>query len=558
MLVVSMNGGMDMVKSYIRDLKREFVGYNGARLVKDLMAGVTVAAVALPLALAFGISSGADAAAGLVTAIIGGFVMSVLSGASYQISGPTGAMTAVLIPLVAKSGIEGMFVTCLIAGALLFLCGVFRLGRLVEYIPIPVITGFTSGIALVIALGQIDNLLGTASAGESILQKLGSYFALGFHVNLASALIGVCVIALMLVWPKKWGARIPASLVAIVLATFAVTIFRPAVATVGEIPRGILLSERLRFQDLSLNELPGYLPSALSVAALALIESLLCASSAARMKKEGYDANRELISQGVGNMLLPFFGGVPATAAIARTSVAIKSGAQTRLTGMFHSLVLLLCALVLAPVFRNLPLCALAGVLLVTAWRMNDWENIRQYFRKKLKGPIIQFFVTMAATVAFDLTLAILLGIAVALIVFLIRVSRLEVTSSRVENGKMHLIDRDVEEPCKNAIVVYITGPLFFVNSGKLIRELGRVEGCDTVILSMRGVPLIDISAITALSDYCEACAERGVEIAICGAQDRVLDKLRECELYDKLGARRFYRSVDRLLVEMCGCAPSA
>ena len=544
-----------MISKYIGDLRREFAGYNGAKLVKDLMAGVTVAAVALPLALAFGISSGADAAAGLVTAVIGGFVMSVLSGASYQVSGPTGAMTAVLIALVAKSGLRGMFVTCLIAGALLLLCGVFRLGRLVEYIPIPVITGFTTGIALVIALGQIDNLLGTASAGESILEKLGSYFAIGFHVNLASALIGACTIALMLIWPRKWNARVPASLVAIVLATLAVSLFRPAVATVGEIPRSILLSQRLRFGDLSLGELPGYLPGALSIAALALIESLLCASSAARMKKEGYDADRELVSQGVGNMLLPFFGGVPATAAIARTSVAIKSGGQTRLTGMFHSLVLLLCALALSPVFRNLPLCALAGVLVVTAWRMNDWENIRQYFGKKLKGPIVKFLVTMAATVAFDLTLAILLGIAVALVVFLIRVSRLEVTSSRVENGKMHLCERDVEGPCRNAVVVYITGPLFFVNSGKLIRELGRVEGCDTVILSIRGVPLIDISAVTALSDYCEACAERGIRLAVCGAQERVLEKLRECELYDKLGARRFYRSVDRLLVEMCGCA---
>ncbi|HWQ58969.1 MAG TPA: SulP family inorganic anion transporter, partial [Clostridia bacterium] len=327
-----------MIGKYVSDLKREFAGYSGAKLVKDLMAGVTVAAVALPLALAFGISSGADAAAGLVTAIIGGFVMSVLSGASYQISGPTGAMTAVLITLVAKHGMPGMFVTCLIAGVMLLLCGVFKLGRVVDYIPIPVITGFTSGIALVIALGQIDNLLGTVSQGESILQKLGSYFTLGFHVNLASALIGVGSIAIMLAWPKKWGARVPASLVAIIAATLAVSLLKPDVATVGEIPQSLLLSNRLRLSDVSLAKLPAYLSPAFSVAALALIESLLCASSAARMKKEGYDADRELVSQGVGNILLPFFGGVPATAAIARTSVAIKSGGETRLTGMFHSL----------------------------------------------------------------------------------------------------------------------------------------------------------------------------------------------------------------------------
>jgi SulP family sulfate permease len=554
MLVVNIERRTGMINRYIGDLKREFAGYNFSKLLQDLLAGVTVAAVALPLALAFGISSGADAAAGLVTAIIGGFLMSLLSGASYQISGPTGAMTAVLIAVVAKYQLHGMFVTCLIAGAMLLLCGVFRLGRLVDYIPIPVITGFTSGIALVIALGQIDNLFGTTSAGESIVQKLGSYFALGFHINWANLLIGLGAIAVMLVWPKSWGAKVPASLAAIVAAILAVVFLKPDIPTVGKIPQSILLDNRLNLGALSLKELPLFLSPAFSVAALAMIESLLCASSAARMKKEGYDADRELLSQGLGNMILPFFGGVPATAAIARTSVAIKSGGQTRLTGVFHSLVLLLCVFVLSPLFENLPLSALSGVLIVTAWRMNDWENIRQYFGKRMKGPIIKYFVTMAATVVFDLTLAIILGIAVALIVFVYRVSKLEITSSRVENGKLHLSDADVEGPCGNAVVVYVAGPMFFMNSKKLVRALEGIGGYDTVILSIRGVPLIDISAISALSDYCDACAGDGVELIICGAQDKVLEKLKTCELYDKIGGRSFYRSVDRFLMNLC-CA---
>ena len=543
-----------MVGRYISDLKREFSGYNFSKLLQDLLAGVTVAAVALPLALAFGISSGADAAAGLVTAIIGGFLMSLLSGASYQISGPTGAMTAVLITVVAKYQLHGMFVTCLIAGVMLLLCGVFKLGRLVDYIPIPVITGFTSGIALVIALGQIDNLFGTISAGESIVQKLGSYFTLGFPVNWANLFVGLGAVAVMLVWPKAWSAKVPASLAAIVAAILAVVLLQPDIPTVGKIPQSILLSDHLTLDALSLKELPSFLSPAFSVAALAMIESLLCASSAARMKKQGYDADRELLSQGIGNIVLPFFGGVPATAAIARTSVAIKSGGQTRLTGIFHSLVLLLCVFVLSPLFQNLPLSALSGVLIVTAWRMNDWENIRQYFGKKMKGPIIKFFVTMAATVVFDLTLAIIFGIAAALIVFVYRVSKLEVTNSRVENDKMHLSDADVEGSCGSAVVVYVAGPMFFMNSQKLVRELESVTGYRTVILSIRGVPIIDISAISALADYCDACALNGVELVVCGAQDKVLDKLKTCELYDKIGEQRFYRSVDRFLMNMC-CA---
>lgn len=540
-----------MLKKYVKDLKAEFAGYNSGRLVKDLLAGITVAAVALPLALAFGISSGADAAAGLVTAIIGGFIMSLTSGASYQISGPTGAMTAILITVIARYSMQGMFITCLLAGLLLLLAGVFRLGRLVDFIPTPVITGFTSGIALVIAFGQIDNFFGVHSAGESTLQKLLSY-GNGFSPHWASLIMGAAVVAVMLLWPKSWGKKVPASLAGIVLATLAAALFslstRFSLPTVGGVPQSILLENRLHFSGISLAKLPAFFSPALSVALLAMIESLLCASSAARMKKEGYDADRELLSQGVGNLLLPFFGGVPATAAIARTSVVIKSGGQTRLAGMFHSVILLACVLLLSPVFQHLPLAALSGVLMVTAFRMNDWENIRQYFGKKMKGPIFQFLVTMAATVVFDLTVAILLGIAAALVVFVINASRLAVESAPVESGRLRCALETEMPVCENAGVVYIAGPLFFMNAQGLLARLQAEEGYKTLLLSIRGVPLIDVSAVGMLSDYCEACRLRGVTLHLCGAQKQVLKKLESFGLLQKIGPENIHFSVDRAI----------
>ena len=346
-----------MIKNYLTNLKQEFSGYNTAKLMKDIMAGLTVCAVALPLALAFGVSSGATAAAGLVTAIIAGVVIAVLGGASFQISGPTGAMSAVLVGIVASYGLQGVFFACFAAGALLLLAGIFKLGRLISFIPMPVIMGFTSGIAIIIAMGQIDNFFGTASEGSSNLAKIASYARLGFHPNLQAVLIGLLVVVVMIVWPKKWGARVPGSLVGIILATVVSALFRmDSIATVGNIPRTLMLADRLDLGSLNLNMLKNLISPIVTIAALGMIESLLCGASASRMKNEPFNADQELIAQGVGNILLPLFGGVPATAAIARTSVAVKSGQQTRLTSVFHSVFLLASMFLLGGVMARAPI----------------------------------------------------------------------------------------------------------------------------------------------------------------------------------------------------------
>ena len=340
-----------MLKKFGIRLKNEFQGYNANALSKDIMAGLTVTAVALPLALAFGESCGASAAEGLVTAIIAGLIIGALSGASFQISGPTGAMSAILIGIVAgDGGLQSVFYVSFIAGIIILLCAVFKLGRLVQMIPRPVITGFTSGIAIIIALGQIDNFFGTVSEGESAIAKLMSYGELGFAPNVQAIILGLIVVAIMILWPKKLGAIIPGSLIGIIVSTIVCVIAGFNVPVVGEIPKTLFLEERLDLAAFDFGKLASYISPAISIAALGIIESLLCGASASRMKNESFDADQELVAQGIGNVIIPFFGGVPATAAIARTSVAIKSGCNTRICGIVHALGLLASMFLLGPV----------------------------------------------------------------------------------------------------------------------------------------------------------------------------------------------------------------
>lgn len=544
-----MKGEFVMLSKFISSLKQEFGGYNAAALTKDLMAGLTVAAVALPLALAFGVSSGADAASGLITAIIAGLIMSLLSGGYYQISGPTGAMAAILMSLVAAYGMDGVFIATLIAGIILLLAGILHLGKLTSFIPAPVITGFTSGIAVIIALGQVDNFFGTHSEGTSAIGKLFSYARLGFSPNLTAVGLGLFVVLFMVFFPKKWNAVVPASLVSIILTTAFSIFMQLDVAVVGEIPKTLIPENRLLFGALNLKTIGALVTPAFSIAILGMIESLLCGASAGRMTGVRLDANQELIAQGVGNILLPFFGGIPATAAIARTSVAIKSGAKTRLTGVFHAVGLLISMFLLAPVMSKIPLAALAGVLMVTAWRMNEWESIRYIFSHKFKGAMLEFIATMLATIIFDLTVAILIGVLIGLVFLVSRLSFIEINYENVDMNRMHVTDPVLCERYSNAMVVYITGPMIFANTQAVADIAGKVAGSDTVLFSMRGVSNIDISCAQTLRELVEGLRKKGVDVAICGMTTHAMKMMDRSDLHKIIGDENFYWSVERVLL---------
>lgn len=532
-----------MFKKYISDLKTEFRGYNGKSLAKDLMAGLTVAAVALPLALAFGVSSGADAAAGMVTAIVAGIVIAILGGASYQISGPTGAMAAILLSVSAQYGVSGVLMAGFLSGIILIVAALCKVGKLVSYLPSPVITGFTSGIAIIIALGQIDNFFGTKSVGENAIQKIISYFngEGSFVPNWWAVMFGALVMVIMIVYPKKWNAVVPSSLVGIIVALVVNMIAFPdgMVAEVGDIPRSLVTKDSLIINGFDFSNITQLIMPAVSVAALGMIESLLCGASAGKMKGERLDAQRELIAQGIGNMVIPLLGGVPATAAIARTSVAIKSGGQTRLVSVVHSIVLILSMFLLGGVMSRIPLAALAGVLMVTAFRMNEWHAIKSIFGKKFKSSILQYLITMVATVVFDLTVAIVIGVVAAMLVFIVKSCELKVIVSDIDERRLQ--GGKYSDKLKSCKVVYLSGPLFFGTQEKLIGSISELSEAKQIILSMRGVPTVDDISLGELESLYKQLKEQGTQILFCGVQEAVSEMMDRADFRKRIGEENFY-----------------
>lgn len=391
---------------------------------------------------------------------------------------------------------------------------------------------------------------GTHSEGATAVEKLFSYKELGFTPDLPTVLIAVFVVMLMVVFPKKWNAVVPASLIAIVATTALTMGLKLDIATVGKIPQSLFLEDRLSLSGFDFSKVPALIAPAFSIAILNMLESLLCGASAGRATGVKLNNDQELFAQGVGNIVLPFFGGIPATAALARTSVAVKSGAVTRLTGVFHAVGLLIMMFVLAPVIQYVPLAGLAGVLMVTAWRMNEWEAIKYIFSHKFKGAISKFVVTMIFTILFDLTVAIIVGVGLSLVLMLARLSKLEINYERVDMDRLGCDDDTLKERYKNAMVAYITGPLLFANTNVLEELPEKVADCDTMLLSMRGVSSIDVSAVQTLLPILRQLKEKGVTIMICGLPPASMSMLSRAGITDLLGENAFYWSIEKALLE--------
>jgi len=537
-------------------LRDEFRGYNAITARRDLIAGLTVAAVALPLALAFGVASGSTPAAGLVTAIIAGLVIGLLSGAPYQISGPTGAMSAVLIVIAGQHGVRGLWIAGLMSAAIILLIGILRLGRIVNLIPAPVITGFTSGIAAVIFIGQIDNFLGIKTpAHDRSLQKLSGYVTTSLPpVNWSAVLCGVIVIAVMVGLPRLIRIPgLPTALIGITLATIVGWAAKLDVQTIGAIPRGIVLDQRYVPNRDDLHLMGDLIGPAVAIALLGSIESLLCGVVAGRMTGQKLAVNQELVAQGIGNLIMPFAGGVPATAAIARTSVGVKAGGATRMVSIIHAITLLLGSLFLASLIGRIPMAALAGVLFVTAWRMNEWHAIRYYRRHRLYLETAIFALTMLATVALDLTQAIVVGIAASLALFLWKVARLDVSIAPVEWERL-----DLDPAGKpGASVVYVSGPLFFASVNQLVERIESSPFVQNLILSMRGVPMADVSSVQALEHLWREHLAKGGTLYLVSLQPQVKQTFARVGLVAAMGESQFVWSADMAIRALAEQGPT-
>ena len=534
----------------------EFKGYNASKFLKDVLAGITVAAVALPLAIAFGSSTveglgpsytSFGVIAGMITAIFAGLVMGALGGGSFQISGPTGAMTVVLGSILAKNGVQGMFMATMLAGVILLVAGIFRFGKLIQFIPRPVIVGFTSGIAVVIALGQLGNCFGIGLQGENVVQKVVYLFQHIQESNWKAIVLTVVATAIIFIYPKKLSKYVPGSLVSLIIVTLLCLIpglNKGAVDTIGTIKGTLINSEVLNFKAINGEMLISLISPAFTIAVLGMIESLLCGVCASKMKNEPFDSNVELVAQGVGNIVIPFFGGVPATAAIARTAVAVKSGGQTRITSIMQSIVLIVCIFALPSVIAIIPKAALAGVLFATAWKMNEWKAIKEYFSKKKIEAIILYIVTLVCTVLLDLTYAILIGVVLSLIIMVIN-TKVKIEVSPIEKKYLNVNET------KETAIVYVTGSLFFANAGELEKQVKLIiNNFENFIFVFRGVTYLDVSSIEALTEMIEMLNTNNKQYEFTGVSENIYKKLEKDGFTKLVGEQNFYKSLDRLLLK--------
>jgi SulP family sulfate permease len=491
----------------------------------DVVAGLTVGVVALPLALAFGITSGLTAEAGLITAVVAGVVAAVFGGSDVQVSGPTGAMTVVLVPVVARHGAEAVLVVSLMAGVLVVAAGLLRLGRYLAYVPWPVVEGFTVGIAVIIFLQQVPNALGVARPeGENTaLVAWGAAADAIDHGALAAIAVVALVVVLLVVVPRL-RRGLPASLIAVAVATAVAEVADLDVARIGVLP-GSLPAPAL--PGLSAGQVSELFSAALAVAVLAALESLLSAKVADGMTGgRPHDPDRELLGQGLANLASPLFGGMPATGAIARTAVNVRSGARTRVAAIIHAVVLLAVVLAAADLVGKIPLAALAGVLMVTAARMVEVHNVRAVVLATRSDAIV-FAVTAFATVAFDLIVAVEIGLAAAAILALRQIARTAevVTVSPPSSGP----DREMSDHLLHeGIVVYrLDGALFFGAAQRFLTELTQVTDATVVVLRLPDLQVLDATGAQALGEIVSELEERGITVLLKGPRPehlRILD----------------------------------
>ena len=530
--------------------------YSKGQFVKDLVAGIIVAIIALPLSIALALASGVEPAMGVYTAIFAGFTVSLLGGSRVQIAGPTAAFATVVAGIVATQGMDGLIIATILAGVFLIFMGIFKFGSLIKYIPYTITTGFTAGIAVTIFIGQIKDFLGLSYAEgvkpiETIEKITANIEAIGTF-SWQALVIGAVSLAVLIIYPK-FEKRVPPSLIAVIIGAVMVKfipVFGDGVNTIGDlytIPSG-LPPFTLTNLDFSFDKVSAVLPDALTIAILAAIESLLSCVVADSMVNSKHNSNAELMAQGVGNIVSVMFGGIPATGAIARTAANAKNGGRTPIAGMVHAVVLLLVLLFLMPYAGLIPMPTIAAILFMVAYNMSERKKFVRVIKTAPKTDIIVMLATFTLTVVFDLVIAIEVGMVLTALLFIKRMS--DETSVK----GWEYVDEDSDADSvelkvipKNVRVYEISGPLFFGVADKIL-DITLKDYTKCLILRMRSVPAIDATAMNYLEDLEEKCYKSGVKLIMSHVNPQPMKIMKKSGFYGKVGRDNFCANIDEAL----------
>lgn len=525
--------------------------YTKDQFIKDVIAGIIVAIIALPLSIALALASGVGPEQGIYTAIVAGFLISFLGGSRVQIAGPTAAFATIVAGIVATKGMSGLMLATILAGIILIAMGFLRLGNLIKYIPYTITTGFTAGIAVTIAIGQIKDFLGlTYPAGTvtiETMEKLEAVIQNISTINLQALIVGLVCLAILIVWPYI-NKTIPGSLIAVIVGILMVKFLNMNVNTIGDLYEISNKLPSFHLPSFTLQDVGEILPDAFTIAILAAIESLLSCVVSDSMINSKHRSNMELIAQGVGNIGSALFGGIPATGAIARTAANIKNGGRTPIAGMVHSITLVLILVVLMPYAALIPMPCIAAILFMVAYNMSGWRTFVNLVKSSPKSDIIVLVLSFVLTVVFDLVLAIEVGILLAAILFMKRMS--EVTE--VEGWKY--VDEEDDPDAlslrvvpSHTLVYEISGPMFFAAADKILR-ISLKEDTICLILRMRSVNAIDATAMHSLTELLEKCEGRGIRIILSHVNEQPKKVMDKAGFTERVGLENFCAHIDEAL----------
>ena len=545
----------EKMKQFTPKLFDVMKSYSGGQFVKDLVSGIIVAIIALPLSIALALASGVGPEKGIYTAIFAGFVISFLGGSRVQIAGPTAAFATIVAGIVAEQGIEGLVIATMMAGIILIIMGFLKLGDLIRFIPYTITTGFTAGIAVTIVIGQVKDFLGLTFQESPIetIDKVKECIQCIDTFNWQALVVGLVSLAILIIWPRfKALEKVPASLIAVIVAVLMVKLLKMDVKTIGDL---YTISNKMptpHIPNVTFAMVRSLLPNAFTIAILAGIESLLSCVVSDGMIGSRHKPNAELIAQGAGNVVSALFGGIPATGAIARTAANVKNGGRTPVSGMVHAVVLLVVLLVLMPYAAWIPMPAIAAILFIVAYNMCGWREFVSLCKSSPKSDILVLVTTFVLTVIFDLVVAIEVGIVTAAFLFLSRMANVtEVKSWKYLNDDIdERNDPDsihLRKVPKHTLVYEITGPMFFGAADKFM-DIHEHEKTQVIIIRMRAVPAMDISALRSLQKIADRCKKRGITLILSHVLEQPRSMMEKAGFVEAVGEENFCANIDEAL----------